>query len=332
MMEEHNAWEAVRNNAYGTLVVARAAAAFGVGKLVLVSTDKAVNPTNVMGASKRLAELLCQGLANGSTQFVIVRFGNVVGSAGSVIPRFREQIARGGPVTVTHPDITRYFMSLAEAAQLLLQAGMIGRQGEVLVLDMGDPVRIVDLARDLIRLSGEDPDRIGVKFIGLRPGEKLYEEPLAASEPTRPTPHRKLRLAMASRLSTVPFAEAVAWLSGDAPVADEEVRARLARLLPEYAPYVPGAPSPEEAPKLSGEAERAHAPAVAAMPAVATDPAVVALPAVATGPEEQAPSGASRVPSRSPARPLPAPRPAPSPTVPARDPVGAELLVRRVTR
>ncbi len=160
LMEETNAWAAIRNNAHGTWVLARAAMAARVEKFVLVSTDKAVNPTNVMGATKRLAEIVCQSLQGGGTQFVLVRFGNVFGSAGSVIPRFSEQIARGGPVTVTHPDITRFFMSLSEATQLLLQAGLQGRGGEILVLDMGEPVRIVDLAHDMIRLSGADPDRI----------------------------------------------------------------------------------------------------------------------------------------------------------------------------
>src|SRR5256886_7578303 len=154
LMEETNAWQAVRNNADGTWVLARAAAAAEAGKFLLVSTDKAVNPTNVMGASKRLAEVICQSLQNGTTQFVVVRFGNVFGSAGSVIPRFREQIARGGPVTVTHPEITRYFMSLSEATQLLLQAGLLGNGGEVLLLDMCDPVSIIDLARDMSRRSG----------------------------------------------------------------------------------------------------------------------------------------------------------------------------------
>ncbi len=146
---------------------------------MLVSTDKAVNPTNVMGATKRLAEIVCQSLQGAGTQFVLVRFGNVFGSAGSVIPRFREQIARGGPVTVTHPEITRYFMSLSEATQLLLQAGLQGKGGEILVLDMGEPVRIVDLARDMIKLSGADPAKIAIVFTGLRPGEKLFEELLA---------------------------------------------------------------------------------------------------------------------------------------------------------
>ena len=173
LMEETNAWQAVRNNAYGTHVLARASVVAKVEKFVLVSTDKAVNPTNVMGATKRLAEMACQCLQGAGTQFVLVRFGNVFGSAGSVIPRFREQILRGGPVTVTHPDITRYFMSLSEATQLLLQAGLQGRGGEILVLDMGEPVRIVDLARDMIKLSGADPSRIAVVFTGLRPGEKL---------------------------------------------------------------------------------------------------------------------------------------------------------------
>ncbi|MGA8032765.1 MAG: nucleoside-diphosphate sugar epimerase/dehydratase, partial [Casimicrobiaceae bacterium] len=197
MMEETNAWQAVLNNAYGTWVIANAAVAAKVEKFVLVSTDKAVNPTSVMGATKRVAEQVCQALQGGATQFVIVRFGNVFGSAGSVIPRFAEQISRGGPVTVTHPDITRFFMSLSEATQLLLQAGLQGKGGEILALDMGEPVRIVDLARDMIRLYGADPDRIAVVFTGLRPGEKLYEEPLASEEATKPTTHPKLRIAQA---------------------------------------------------------------------------------------------------------------------------------------
>ncbi len=235
LMEETNAWQAVRNNAYGTWMLARAAAAAKVEKFVLVSTDKAVNPTNVMGASKRLAEMICQSLQNGATQFVVVRFGNVFGSAGSVIPRFREQIARGGPVTVTHPEITRYFMSLSEATQLLLQAGLMGRGGEVLVLDMGEPVRIVDLARDMIRLSGADPDQIRVVFTGLRPGEKLYEEPLASGETTLPTPHPKLRIAQALPGHRDAVEEMVSWLERDRATGDAEVRAWLKTWIPEYA-------------------------------------------------------------------------------------------------
>ena len=235
LMEETNAWQAVRNNAYGTWMLARAAVAAKVEKFVLVSTDKAVNPTNVMGASKRLAEMVCQSLQNGTTQFVIVRFGNVFGSAGSVIPRFREQIARGGPVTVTHPEITRYFMSSSEATQLLLQAGLMGRGGEVLVLDMGEPVKIVDLARDMIRLSGGDPDKIRVVFTGLRPGEKLYEEPLASGETTLPTPHPKLRIAQALPGHRDAVEQMVSWLERDRATGDAEVRAWLKRWIPEYA-------------------------------------------------------------------------------------------------
>jgi FlaA1/EpsC-like NDP-sugar epimerase len=239
LMEEMNAWQAVRNNAFGTWALARAAVAAKVEKFVLVSTDKAVNPTNVMGASKRVAEIMCQSLQNGTTQFVIVRFGNVFGSTGSVIPRFREQIARGGPLTVTHPEITRYFMSLSEATQLLLQAGLMGRGGEVLVLDMGEPVRILDLARDMIRLSGADPDRIRIVFTGLRPGEKLYEEPLASEETTLPTHHPKLRIAQARSADGATVRELVAWLQRDREVSDADVRAWLKSLIPEYAPRSP---------------------------------------------------------------------------------------------
>jgi FlaA1/EpsC-like NDP-sugar epimerase len=241
LMEETNAWSAVRNNAYGTWVLAQAAVAARVEKFVLVSTDKAVNPTSVMGASKRLAEIVCQSLAAGQTQFVIVRFGNVFGSAGSVIPRFREQIVRGGPVTVTHPDITRFFMSLSEATQLLLQAGLQGENGEILVLDMGEPVRIVDLARDMIKLSGADPDRVAIVFTGLRPGEKLYEEPLASEESTKPTLHPKLFVAEARDASEDAVRQLVAWCERDRAADDAEVRARLKGWIPEYVPLA-GAP------------------------------------------------------------------------------------------
>ena len=248
-MEETNAWQAVRNNAYGTWVLARAAVAAKVEKFVLVSTDKAVNPTSVMGASKRLAEIVCQSLQGAATQFVLVRFGNVFGSAGSVIPRFQEQIARGGPVTVTHPEITRYFMSLLEATQLLLQAGLQGRGGEILVLDMGEPVRIVDLARDMIRLSGADPDQIAVVFTGLRPGEKLYEELLASEEATLPTPHPKLRIAQARAANLDSVGQMIAWCERDRIADDAEVRARLKAWIPEYAPPAgaPVKPIPAEA-------------------------------------------------------------------------------------
>ena len=170
LMEETNAWQAVRNNAYGTWVLAMAAVAARVEKFVLVSSDKAVNPTNVMGATKRLAEIVCRSLQGRGTQFVLVRFGNVFGSAGSVIPRFREQIARGGPVTVTHPDITRYFMSLSEATSSSCRQRCRARAARSGARH-GRAVRIIDLAHDMIRLSGADPDRIAIVFTGLRPGE-----------------------------------------------------------------------------------------------------------------------------------------------------------------
>jgi FlaA1/EpsC-like NDP-sugar epimerase len=236
LMEEHNAFQAVANNVLSTLVVARAAQAAGCGKFVLVSTDKAVNPANVMGASKRLAELVCQALqARSRTQLVVVRFGNVLGSTGSVVPRFREQIARGGPVTVTHPQIQRYFMSIPEAAQLVLQAAMMGSGGEIYVLDMGEPVKIVDLARQMIRLSGLSEDDVRIEFTGLRPGEKLYEEVLADAERTLPTPHPKLRVAEARRAANEGLLDEVsAWLRNPDDRAAAAVRARLRGWVPEY--------------------------------------------------------------------------------------------------
>jgi FlaA1/EpsC-like NDP-sugar epimerase len=194
-MEEENAWAAFQNNVLGTYVLATAAAAHGVKRFVLISTDKAVNPVNVMGASKRLAELVCQALQPRSAMLLMaVRFGNVLGSTGSVIPKFREQLARGGPLTVTHPEIIRYFMSIPEAAQLVLQAGLMGKGGEVFLLDMGKPVRIVDLARDMIRLSGMSENDVAITFTGLRPGEKLFEELMGGDEQSLRTAHPKVRI------------------------------------------------------------------------------------------------------------------------------------------
>jgi len=238
LMESANALQAVQNNVLGTLAVARAAIAAGTGKFVLISTDKAVNPSSVMGASKRLAELVCQALRSeaGATQFVIVRFGNVLGSTGSVVPLFREQIARGGPVTVTDPEMRRYFMSIPEATQLVLQAGHMGREGEIYVLDMGEEVKIVDLARQMIRLSGLAEGDIRIEFTGLRPGEKLYEEPLADAEHSLPTPHPKLRIARARPPESERLVEdVVAWLAREGDDADA-VRAKLKGWIPEYVP------------------------------------------------------------------------------------------------
>jgi FlaA1/EpsC-like NDP-sugar epimerase len=237
MMETDNAWEAVQNNALGTLRLARASLEHGVEKFVLISTDKAVNPTNVMGATKRLSEKICETIQLPTgTRFIMVRFGNVLGSTGSVIPKFREQIARGGPVTVTHPEITRYFMSIPEAAQLVLQAGLMGERGEIFVLEMGEPVRILDLARDMIRLSGFGVEDIRIEFTGLRPGEKLYEELLSDRERTRQTPHPKLRIAKANAAFGAEWlSEVEAWLSL-AECPDNEVRREIARRVPEYQP------------------------------------------------------------------------------------------------
>ena len=236
LMEEENAYQAVANNVLSTVVVARAAQQHGAEKFVLVSTDKAVNPANVMGASKRLAELACQALQPASPmQFVIVRFGNVLGSTGSVVPRFREQIARGGPVTVTHPEIQRYFMSIPEAAQLVLQAALMGNGGEIYVLDMGEPVKIAELARQMIRLSGLAESDIRIEYTGLRPGEKLYEEPLADAEKTLPTPHPKLRVAQARAPENGRLLdEVLGWIARPADCGPDAVRARLRGWVPEY--------------------------------------------------------------------------------------------------
>lgn len=245
LMEHENAWQAVLNNVMGTYVLAHAAIRHNVEKFVLVSTDKAVNPVNTMGSSKRLAEMVCQAMQQSemnqksNTCFVMVRFGNVLGSAGSVIPKFRMQIEKGGPITVTHPEMTRYFMSIPEAAQLVLQAGLMGGLkggGEIFVMDMGDPIKITELASDMIRLSGLGEDDIRIVFTGLRPGEKLHEELLSANENTVPTPHTKLSIAQAPEVNEQWLSALVLRFEKIKTLGDSEARKELSRWVPEYAP------------------------------------------------------------------------------------------------
>ncbi|WP_406624806.1 UDP-N-acetylglucosamine 4,6-dehydratase family protein [Acidovorax sp. SDU_ACID1] len=241
LMEELNEIEALRTNALGTLHMARVAGECGAAKFVLVSTDKAVNPTNVMGASKRLAERVVQRIASEytGTDYVAVRFGNVLGSSGSVVPLFTAQIARGGPVTVTHPDIVRYFMTIPEAAQLVVQAGWMGRSGQIYVLDMGDPVKIVELARLLIRLSGKTEAEVPIVFTGLRPGEKLYEEWLADGETTQPTRHPRLRVARQGEPDALDLDTLLRWVEGLGPApAFAVLREGLRERVPEYHPLL----------------------------------------------------------------------------------------------
>jgi FlaA1/EpsC-like NDP-sugar epimerase len=235
MEEEHNAWAALRNNTLGTYHAALATAESGAERFVLISTDKAVNPTNVMGATKRAAEMVVSAMAveHPTTRFMAVRFGNVLGSSGSVIPKFKEQIAKGGPVTVTHPDIIRYFMTIPEAARLVLQAAAIGESGQVLVLDMGEPVRIVDLARTMIRLAGRSEKEIGIVFTGLRAGEKLYEELLADADAALPTPIQRIHLARLHG-GEERVASLLDWAKRDNVRNDGEVRLKLAACVPEY--------------------------------------------------------------------------------------------------
>jgi FlaA1/EpsC-like NDP-sugar epimerase len=236
MMENHNVIEAFQNNVLGTYELALACQKSKVKKFVLISTDKAVNPTNVMGATKRLAEMVCQGMPRSSTKFIMVRFGNVLGSSGSVIPRFREQIKSGGPVTVTHPEITRYFMSIPEAAQLVMQAGLMGEGGEIFLLDMGDPVKILDLAKDMIKLSGFDEGDIKITFTGLRPGEKLYEELLSDDEHSLPTPHPKLRIAKARQIDKKTLPKLMSWVDSLQAKNESLIKKQLVQWVKEYCP------------------------------------------------------------------------------------------------
>ena len=238
-MQELHPGEAVKTNVLGTRNLVEAALQSGVAHFVFVSTDKAVRPANVMGASKRVAEMIVQGAdKEGATRFMAVRFGNVIGSSGSVIPLFQQQIAQGGPVTVTHPDITRYFMSIPEAAQLILQAGAMGEGGEIFILDMGEPVRIADMARDLIRLNGLEPDRdIALEFIGLRPGEKLYEELITVGEGIVPTGHSKVLVLRGTTVGREALNARVDSLGEIARGPDTgRLKVALKELIPEYEP------------------------------------------------------------------------------------------------
>ncbi len=242
---EENPAEGMLNNVGGTRTVAAACSEARVGTFVLVSTDKAVNPANVMGATKRLAEICCQHqqvAAGNRTAFITVRFGNVLGSVGSVVPLFREQIRRGGPVTVTHPDMQRYFMTIPEAAQLILQAGVLGRGGEIFVLDMGKPVLIVELARDLIRLSGKEPDvDISIEYTGLRPGEKLFEELLYGSESLLDGGHEKIFLSRQRPPESQGFDRRVERLLAACQERDEPQAVGVLReLVPEFLPAANG--------------------------------------------------------------------------------------------
>jgi len=258
MMESDNVSEALQNNVYGTYLLAKIAKEAHVEKFVMVSTDKAVNPTNVMGASKRLAEMVCQGLQEkAGTRFVIVRFGNVLGSSGSVIPKFREQIAKGGPITVTHPEITRYFMSIPEAAQLVMQAGLMGTGAEIFVLDMGESVRIVDLARDMIKLSGLHEDEIEIQFTGLRPGEKLYEELLADDEHTLPTHHEKLRIAVARTADSAWVKALLKWVDASIVADEDTIKQELSMWVEEYVGDI-NAVKPEAKPALAPRSSTIH--------------------------------------------------------------------------
>jgi FlaA1/EpsC-like NDP-sugar epimerase len=235
LMETYNVSEALINNAIGTYHLAQIAKDFKVNKFILVSTDKAVNPTNVMGASKHLAEIICRGLQlRSKTDFVITRFGNVLGSSGSVIPKFREQIAAGGPVTVTHPEMTRFFMSIPEAAQLVIQASLMGKGGQIFLLDMGESVKITDLAKDMIRLSGFDEIGIKIEFTGLRSGEKLYEELLSEDEVIMPTTHPKLKIASSENISEKTVKDLIKWVLSTTSKTEIQIKKELKRWVKGY--------------------------------------------------------------------------------------------------
>jgi FlaA1/EpsC-like NDP-sugar epimerase len=252
-MMEANPGEAVKNNVLGTKTLADAASNTACDAFVLVSTDKAVNPTSVMGATKRCAELYVQSLNNASslstqhsapsTRFLAVRFGNVLGSSGSVVPIFRKQLESGGPLTVTHPDMQRYFMTIPEASQLVMQAGAIGRGGEIFLLDMGQPIRILDLAREMIRRSGlKEGEDIDITFTGIRPGEKLYEELSCHNELTSPTSHPKINVWQLPQASPEQARQMIDLLSTVIDSPRDTILRTIKRCVPEYQ-----CPLPQEA-------------------------------------------------------------------------------------
>jgi len=237
-LQELTPWEAVLNNVLGTKNLIGAALCFNIKKFVLVSTDKAVRPTNVMGATKRVAEILMQGANGSGTRFIAVRFGNVIGSSGSAIPIFQQQIANGGPVTITHPEMQRYFMSIPEAAQLILQAGAMGNGGEIFILDMGKPVKILDMAKDIILLHGLEPEKdIQIKFIGLRPGEKLFEELITKGEGIVETSHEKIMVLRGTEGNAAHLKAQIDELLKLSENCDSsQIKYKLKEILPEYNP------------------------------------------------------------------------------------------------
>jgi FlaA1/EpsC-like NDP-sugar epimerase len=237
MMEAH-LFEAVENNVFGSYFTALTASEYGLEDFVMISTDKAVRPTSIMGVTKRLAELAVNSLQNGGTRFVSVRFGNVLGSNGSVIPLFKKQIASGGPVTVTHPEMLRYFMTIPEASQLVLQASTMGKGGEIFVLDMGDPVKILDLARNLILLSGLRPgEDIRIEFSGIRPGEKLYEELQTFEESMISTGHKKVKIFTGPFISFDEMKGSIETLRRICAARDvTQLLLQLKEIVPEYNP------------------------------------------------------------------------------------------------